>query len=115
MSKNLEIRTIEHKGVKVTIRIDYDKGNASLMEYIDNRWKPKRWLFTDRGLEYMNGWQDILEAMQESVKLCKIALEEDLAMKTAFREEFKIAVAEEESKKNEVVSITKGRARKATK
>lgn len=113
--KNLEIRTIEHKGVKVTIRIDYDKGTASLMERsLRGDWVAKNWLFQDRGLEYMNGWQDILGAMQEAVKQCKIALEEDLAMKIVFREEFKIAVAEEELKKNEVVSIIKGRARKFT-
>ena len=52
--------------------------------------------------------------IQEAVKQCKIALEEDLAMKTAFKEEFIMAITEEELKKNEVVSITKGRARKVT-
>ena len=113
--KNLEIRTIEHNGVKVTIRIDYDKGKVSLMESVDGVWKPKKWLFADRGLEYMNGWKGVLEAMQEAVKQCKIALEEDLTMKTAFREELVMAIAEEELKKNEVVSIIKGRARKTTK
>lgn len=112
--KNLEIRTIEHKGIKVTYRINYDDGTAELVERIDGRWNVKQWVFKPRGLEYMNGWQDILEAMQEAVKQCKIALEEDLAMKIVFREEFKIAVAEEELKKNEVVSIIKGRARKFT-
>ena len=113
--KNLEIRTIEHKEVKVTIRIDYDKGTASLMEYVDNSWKRKKWLFADRGLEYMNGWQNVLEAMQEAVKLCKIELEEDLARKTAFKNELIEVLAGEDLKKNEVVSISKGKARKVTK
>jgi hypothetical protein len=102
MSKNLEIRTIEHKGVRVTFRINYDDGTAELVERIDGRWNVKQWVFKPRGLEYMNGWQDILEAMAVAVRQCKIALEEDLAMKTGFSEEFK----------NEIVSITKGRARK---
>jgi len=47
--RNLEIRTIEHKGVKVTIRIDYDKGTASLMERsLRGDWVAKNWLFQDR-------------------------------------------------------------------
>ena len=104
MSKNLEIRTIEHKGVKVTYRINYDDGTAELVERIDGRWNVKQWVFKPRGLEYMNGWQDVLGAMQEAVKQCKIALEEDLAMKTAFSEDFK----------NDVVSNTIKMARKLT-
>ena len=92
MSKNLEIRTIEHKGVKVTIRINYDKGTASLMESVDGAWKPKKWLFAERGLEYMNGWQNVLEAMQVAVTECKKELEKDLAEKTAFNEEFIMSI-----------------------
>lgn len=91
--KNLEIRTLEHKGVKVTIRIDYDKGTASLMEYRNEGWKKKEWIFADRGLEYMNGWQNIIEAMQVAVAECKKELEKDLAEKTKFKEEFVMEVA----------------------
>jgi hypothetical protein len=87
--RNLEIRTIEHKGVKVTIRIDYDKGTASLMERsLRGDWVAKNWLFQDRGLEYMNGWQDILEAMKMAVAECKKELEKDLAEKTKFSKKF---------------------------
>jgi hypothetical protein len=82
--KNLEIKTIEHKGVTVTYKIDYDAGRASLVEFQNNGWKKKEWIFAERGLEYMNGWQDILEAMQVAVKECKKALESDLAEKTKF-------------------------------
>lgn len=85
--KNLEIRTIEHKGVKVTIRIDYDKGTASLMEFRNESWKKKEWIFVDRGLEYMTGWQNVIEAMQVAVKECKKELEKDLAEKSKFKEE----------------------------
>jgi hypothetical protein len=86
--KNLEIRTIEHKGVKVTIRINYDDGTAELVEKIDGRWNVKQWVFKPRGLEYMNGWQDILEAMKMAVAECKKELEKDLAEKTKFSKKF---------------------------
>lgn len=86
--KNLEIRTIEHKGVKVTIRIDYDKGTASLMEYRNESWKKKEWIFADRGLEYMTGWQNVIEAIQVAVAECKKELEKDFAEKSRFKEEF---------------------------
>lgn len=111
--KNLEIRTIEHKGVRVTFRINYDDGTAELVERIDGRWNVKQWVFKPRGLEYMNGWQDVLEAMKMAVRQCKIALEEDLAMKTVFSEEFKNAVAEEGLKINSIPN-TKKMARKFT-
>jgi hypothetical protein len=84
--KNLEIRTIEHNGVKVTIRINYDDGTAELVERIDGRWNVKQWVFKPRGLEYMNGWQDVLSAMQVAVSLCKVELEKNLADKSKFSE-----------------------------
>jgi hypothetical protein len=86
--KNLEIRTIEHKGIKVTIRINYDDGTAELVERIDGKWKVKQWVFKPRGLEYMNGWQDVLSAMQVAVSLCKVELEKNLAEKSKFSEGF---------------------------
>jgi hypothetical protein len=86
--KNLEIRTIEHKGIKVTIRINYDDGTAELVERIDGRWKVKQWVFKPRGLEYMIVWQDVLAAMQVAISLCKVELEKNLAEKSKFSEEF---------------------------
>jgi hypothetical protein len=86
--KNLEIRTIEHKGIKVTYRINYDDGTAELVERIDGRWNVKQWVFKPRGLEYMNGWQDVLEAMKMAVAECKKELEKDLAEKTKFSKKF---------------------------
>lgn len=93
--KHLEIRTIEHKGIKVTIKIDYDRGTASLVEengITDFPWRNKMWVFADRGLEYMNGWQNILEAMQVAVKECKKELEKDLAEKSRFTDKQVIAL-----------------------
>ena len=97
--KNLEIRTLEHKGIKVTIKIDYDKGTVSLMEFENESWKRKKWIFADRGLEYMNGWQNVLEAMQVAVAECKKELEKDLAEKTKFKEDLVINAIKEVKKK----------------
>ncbi len=79
--KNLEIRTIEHKGVKVRIKIDYDKGSASILNAND---EVKLWAFGSRGLEYMQGWIEIVEAMMVAVKECKKELESDLERKSRF-------------------------------
>lgn len=76
-----EIRTIEHKGVKVSIKIDYDEGTATLVEKIGTNWQGKQYLFKGRGLEYMNSWICILEAMQVAVEECRGRLEVDAEIK----------------------------------
>lgn len=83
--KNLEIRTIEHKGIKVTIKIDYDKGEASLVETSFGH-GDKKWLFSNRGLGYMLGWLNILEAMQIAVKECKKELELSFSQSNKYKE-----------------------------
>jgi len=89
--KNFEIKTVEHKGVRVPIMLNYDTGHASLVEkqgeYNEMPYKAKQWLFKGRSLEYMDSWINILEAMTEAVKECKVLLEKDLAEKTRLEEE----------------------------
>ena len=98
--KNLEIKTIEHKGIKVTVKIDYDLGKATLVERsCSGEFNSKNWIFQNRELTYMNGWQDILEAMSVAVKYCKKELEANLAEKSAFTEEQVIALLAPEIKK----------------
>lgn len=80
-----EIKTIEHKGISVAVKIDYVQGTATLVD-TEKKYQGKQWLFKDRGLEYMNGWLNILEAMQEAVKVCKADLEKDLAEKSRLKE-----------------------------
>lgn len=66
--KNLEIRTVEKFGIKITLKIDYDRGKVSMVERnADGTFVPKRWTFADRELEYMGGWMQILHAMQFAV------------------------------------------------
>jgi hypothetical protein len=70
---NKIIKTIEHKGIAVRFSVDFDKGEVSLLDK-DN--SAKKWLFAGRGLEYLDSWLNILEAMQEAVKEAKKMLEE---------------------------------------
>jgi hypothetical protein len=84
-----EIKTIEHKGISVAIKVDYQRGTASLVKTQFSYpigYPNKLWCFADRGLEYMNDWQNILEAMQVAVAECKKLLEADLAEKSRLKE-----------------------------
>lgn len=74
---NLIIKTIEHKGIRVMMKIDYDKGELSFMESNYGNWQNKNWVFANRGLEYMQGWLDILDAMKFAVGEGKKELEKD--------------------------------------
>ena len=83
-----EIKTVEHKGISIAVKVDYVEGTASFVEV--NRagsYPPKQFIFSNRTLDYMNGWLDILSAMQEAVKVCKADLEKDLAEKSRIKEE----------------------------
>ena len=89
--KNLEIRTITHKNIDVVIKIDYNQGTASLVElentFRETKSNAKNWVFSKRGLEYMDSWLNILEAMSVAVKECKKELEKDLSEKSKFTED----------------------------
>ncbi len=50
MTKNISIVTIEHKRVKVSLKIDYDNMEVSLVEKVENsNYKAKQFLFAKRG------------------------------------------------------------------
>lgn len=69
----LEVIKHEHKGIAVYVKIDYLKGHISLVD--NNRaWQGKEWKFTERGLEYMQGWKNILEAMKMAVEYAEARL-----------------------------------------
>lgn len=81
--KHLEIKTIAHKGVHVSVKIDYDKKQISLVEKQANgSYLQKSWCFYNREIEYMNGWIIVLEAMQVAVKEAKKELEDYLDKRT---------------------------------
>ena len=61
--KDLFVRRVyTHKnGISVTVQIDYVTKKVS---FVEKDGKPKRWNFTDRTPEYLNGWRMILIAME---------------------------------------------------
>lgn len=69
--KQFEIETYIHAGVAVTVSIDYDNGHISLVDQekgsMPVRYKGKQWIFANRTIEYMQGWQNIFDAMKLAV------------------------------------------------
>lgn len=65
----VEVYTYEHKGllgpVVILLRIDYAKAEISILEPKDRNANNqiKSFTFGNRGLEYMKGWQDILDGI----------------------------------------------------
>lgn len=99
MKKHIEILSLEHKGYTVMYQIDYDLGKVSLVERNRDRFDDKRFIFANRGLEYMNGWLDIIEAMRLAVVEGKKALESNLAEKSKFTEEMIMTLTKDKYKK----------------
>lgn len=93
MKRLTEMNEYEHKGIKIVVYIDHNLGKISLMEKDTIRsnelitfFKKKEWNFSTRGLEYMKGWQDILDAMKYAVGEATKLLEHDLAESSKFKE-----------------------------
>lgn len=70
MIKHLEIKTYESYGIKVAVLIDYDRGIISLVEktYEGQNFTPKKFVFAERQITFMNGWKNILNAMRFAVE-----------------------------------------------
>lgn len=79
MSKNLlEVREYNFKdGTTLTIELDRRSKTMSFVQYdgSQRRYKPQEFIFTGRQASYMNGWLNILNAMQYVIKDCKETME----------------------------------------
>lgn len=74
----VEMYTHEYGDIKIGVQIDYVNKEISLMEVhnVTNKHnhpksqvpEPKKWVFIDRGLEYMNGWRNILDGMKSAIE-----------------------------------------------
>jgi hypothetical protein len=80
--KYQDVYIYTHKDIKVFVKIDYIANEISLLN--GNDLKPKNWVFAVRGVEYMNGWLTILEAMQMAIKDAKQRYEAELANSSKF-------------------------------
>jgi len=71
--------------ITVYVRIDYVNNRISLMDKKGScDFSPKKWLFQDRGVEYMQGWINILDVMQEAITDAKKRYELYLAENSRF-------------------------------
>lgn len=71
MKNLLEIREYKFDdGTTILLKLDRRKKTASLVEWDDfaRQYRDKKFRFTDRGSEYMNGWLNILYAMEHVIK-----------------------------------------------
>ena len=74
----VEMYTHSYGEVKVGVQIDYVNAEISLVELnnVANKHnypkgkvpEPKKWVFNERGLDYMNGWKNILAAMESAIE-----------------------------------------------
>ena len=90
MQKIKETYAFIHKDIKIFVKIDYVNNKISLMEPFkphESEFKIKEWKFSKRGVEYMNGWLDILEAMKFAIIDAKKKYEKDLAENSKFTED----------------------------
>lgn len=84
--KGVEIYTFTHKKIDITVKIDYKLNEITLLENIYQG--AKKYIFAHRGVEYMQGWLNVLEAMQEAIKDAKKRYEAELAEQSAFKDSF---------------------------
>ena len=94
------VRQYEYAGIKVIVAINFERGTISL---VDNSFSHnnKKWVFAERQLEYMQSWQNILDAM-------KYALSEATEVLKDYKDErdleIALSIAEEV---NEINKLTK--------
>lgn len=90
-NKITEVYEIEHKGITVGVRIDYVRNQINIVDrpaHLEDH--PKSWVFARRGVEYMNSWLNILEAIQVAIKDAKKRYEDELAEQSKFTDIGKI-------------------------
>jgi len=83
-----EVIEYDYKGIKVCVKINHIAGKVSLVDRASYDWQSiekKQWIFADRGLEYMKGWQTILDAMKYAIAEATKILEKDLAESSRFK------------------------------
>lgn len=60
------IRTYNYRGIRITLRINYLKKVVSIVEWdrVLKEFVPKKFIFAERELNYMGGWQLVYEALK---------------------------------------------------
>ena len=73
----LEVRQYNFKdGTAILVQLDRHAKKMSFVERdASGNYRPKKWDFSGRELSYMNGWHNILNAMQYVINDCKQVME----------------------------------------
>ena len=95
-TKHLEVKTYDHKGVSVRVEVNYDQGTISLLD--KETGQAKKWLFAKRELEYMQGWQNILDAMKYAITKATEELTQHQEAQAKKKEDLMLAIAKEDLK-----------------
>jgi len=100
--KYLEIKSCVLGDVRVAVKIDYKAEQISLVEVNDKStpvsYPAKQWIFSNRSVEYMNGWIAILDAMKLAIKEAKKEMDEYLTAEEKAKADLMIAIAKEDLK-----------------
>lgn len=100
-TKLKEIICYEENNVRVLLEVDYAYNKISLIEHTGNGiFNKKNYLFAGRGVEYMNGWVNVLQVMQNAIKQAKKMYEQELAAESRFKEKKEINIVMALDKKN---------------
>lgn len=75
-------RIYEYQGIKIMVEIDYVGEKISLIEKENGQYRPKKWVFGERQLQYMDGWLKILAAMEYAIKEAQAELQVVVDKKT---------------------------------
>jgi len=85
MKKIKETVEFNFNDIKVFVKIDYINNRIDVVEPIDtnrSNFTIKKWVFHQRGVEYIKGWVDVLDAIQKSIKEAKLMYEKNLALES---------------------------------
>lgn len=87
-------KVYEYRGIKVGVRIDFRQKKISLTE-ADGQ-AVKRWVFAERTLEYMDGWLNILHAMEHAIQAARGELQAYVDLEEKKKAELMVAIARAE-------------------
>lgn len=82
--KLTQTKTYTTNGIGINVRINFENNHISI---VDDNGKDKDFRFANRGVEFMQGWLDILDATKAAIKEAKVEYEAELAEQSRLKEE----------------------------
>jgi len=76
------------KDITIWVKIDYRNNRIDIVEpvnYDNCSFKKKDFTFIGRGVEYLNGWRLVLQALDKAIDNAKMKYEKNLAENSKFK------------------------------